>query len=247
MLSALPIKALGAGAQEKQERSGGDHAGRWSTSAFFAAEPVVDAVLAHPFVEGLAKGTLEKDVFLWYLAQNAPYLESYALSFEALGKRLPEADRALARRWIEETLATLAWTKDLYGRLAGHPLEASPWREASPTLRLYADFEAVAAARGDPAVAMAALLPCFTMYQHVGRHVARIRVLEGNPYAEWVSGYGTPEYDETVALAVGLADRLASEASPEIRGRMTKAYLTSCRLEWMLWSAAMKKESWPLQ
>ena len=84
---------------------------------------------------------------------------------------------------------------------------------------------------GSPAVGMAALLPCFWVYGVVGKGIAKIRRLENNPYAEWVSAYGSAEYEKNVASAVGLADRLAAKASDEERRKATEAFLEGCRLE----------------
>lgn len=213
----------------------------WSTGAFAAAKPITDATVAHPFIEQMAKGTLKREIFLWYVAQNVYYLENYAEAFRMLQAKLPEDEKHLADRWISETYSIHAWTKAYYKRLTGHAYEESPYRApAAETIR-YARFESRAARSEHPAIAMAALLPCFTVYQLVGRRAASIRTLEGNPYAEWVGAYGDGQ-DETTVLAVGLADRLAAQVPEAVRSKMTERYLEGCRLEKALWDAAMAAE-----
>lgn len=55
-------------------------AASWSAEAFERARPIERAVIDHPFLKALADGTIEKDKILWYLAQNAGYLNNYAAS-----------------------------------------------------------------------------------------------------------------------------------------------------------------------
>ena len=65
----------------------------WSDSADVAAD-----VLAHPFVRGIGDGSLSKEAFAGYLAQDAFFLESFAQAYAL----------ALARSTDTSTLLTLA-------------------------------------------------------------------------------------------------------------------------------------------
>lgn len=213
-------------------------AGTWSAEAFRASDAEIARLAQDPVIAGLAKGTLPKDQFLWYVAQNVTYLEHYAESFRILKAELPEEDRDLADRWIRETEETRTWTLDYYRRLSGHDWADSPWREPDDVVLDYAAHERRNVERG-AAYGMAAMLPCFTMYEVIGWNVARIRVLEGNPYAEWVGAYGTPEYSETVRLAVDLADRLAAALPDDAhRVELTELYVDACVCECLLWETA---------
>ena len=84
----------------------------------------------------------------------------------------------------------------------------------------------------------------FVKHETVGKMIAA-NVAPGNPYQAWLGAYGDPAYSETVKKAVGLADRLAARETAENRARMTENYLTSCRLEWILWDAAWRLKGWP--
>lgn len=39
---------------------------------------------------------------------------------------------------------------------------------------------------------------------------------------------------------------LAAATTPAVRSRMTEAYVTATRMEWMFWDSAWKKEGWPV-
>src|SRR5882757_709492 len=85
----------------------------WSDSADVAA-----AVLAHPFVRGISDGSLPRELFAGYIAQDAFFLESFARAYAL----------ALARSSDTATLLTLA---DLLGgvrqELALHASYAGSW------------------------------------------------------------------------------------------------------------------------
>lgn len=204
---------------------------RWSEEAIRLGRPIAEPLVDHPFVRGMADGTLPKAAALRYLSQNLPYLENYAACFEKLEQRLKSPkDRALARRWIDETRATADWTTQLWQRIADAP--SGPKLPIAPAagVQRYMLLERSAVEDPSPAVAMAALLPCFWVYDVVGRSIAAHRKLDGNPYAEWAA-YGSPEYGETVAAAIDLQDRLADSENDAVRQRALDVFLEACRME----------------
>ena len=228
-LSIVPTLALGKGTRPTDENI---------RALLAAGEEETAAVLEEPFVREVAAGTLSKDAFAWYFAQNLHYLDDYALSFDRFGDRLEGDDRALCRRWAEETRAMKPWTEGLFTKIVGGKPEESPFYVLRPTTAAYMRHERESAEHAPLLAGFAALLPCFTVYERMGTTIASTRKLVGNPYAEWLSAYGDPAYSETVDLAVNLAARLGSEASPEEWKRARTAYRTSCGFERRLFEAA---------
>ena len=49
------------------------------------------AILAHPFLTGLADGTLPEESFAFYVIQDALYLRDYARALAAVASRAPTA------------------------------------------------------------------------------------------------------------------------------------------------------------
>lgn len=207
-----------------------------------AGEEETAAVLREPFVTEVAAGTLSKDAFAWYFAQNLHYLDNYALSFERFGERLDGEDRALCRRWAEETRGMMPWTEGLYTKIVGGKTEESPFHALRPTTAAYMRHELESAEHAPLLAGFAALLPCFTVYERMGTTIARTRKLEGNPYVEWLAAYGDPAYSETVALALNFAARLGRNATPEEWKLAKTAYRTSCGFERRLFRAAYTLE-----
>ena len=217
----------------------------WREEAARAAQSVVDAMVKHPFTQGLIDGTLPKDAFLFYQAENVRYLECYAKTLRRLADRLPtEADKAQMIRWSEDTVGAEGWARDTYREFKGREFDESI--EIAPAAQLYAGWEAQAVAFESLPVAVAAILPCFWVYGEIGRYIAEHVKKEKNPYAGWLAGYGDPAYAETVDRAMAIGDNLARELDDDARALMTRAFVKSVRMEWMMWDAAFKKEGWPV-
>lgn len=216
---------------------------RWQDEAAGAAAPIAAACVNHPFVRGLADGSLSEERFLYYLGQNIHYLVNYRRALSALAKRLKNpAHRRQFEAWAEETAATEHYTRDCFIRANPKQPDVLP---ISPTTQLYMGWEAQAASFLPVHEAVGAMLPCFWSYGEVGRFVARTKKTEDNPYAEWIAGYGDPAYAGTVDRAMGIGSKIAETLKTEERLAMTAAFLRSNRLEWMFWDAAWRLEAWP--
>ena len=232
-LSIAPTLALGKGTRPTDPKI---------AELLAAGETETEAVLEEPFVKEVAAGTLAKDAFAWYFAQNLHYLDNYALAFDRFGERLAGENQALCRRWAEETRGMMPWTAGLFTKIVGGKPEKSPFHALRPTTAAYMRHELESAERAPLLVGFAALLPCFTVYERMGMTIARTRKLEGNPYAEWLAAYGDPAYSETVATALGLAERLGRNASADEWNLARTAYRTSCAFERRLFRAAYTLE-----
>ncbi|HSR41328.1 MAG TPA: thiaminase II, partial [Longimicrobiales bacterium] len=126
-----------------------------------AALPIWEAQLEHPFVKGIADGSLEEERFRRWVLQDYRYLEEFARIF---AWAVAKADRLESMGWYAAVLdLTLNTEMDLHRGYAARfgltpeDLEAEPmW----PTTRAYTDFLVRTSADGDLLDLLAALLPC---------------------------------------------------------------------------------------
>ena len=244
-----PCSVLASPAMTSAEAAGQPdfiNADGWSGTAWNAALPVFKKILEHPFVRGLADGTLPQDVFAFYIRQDALYLESYARTMSLIAASLPrQKQRDLMTGFIKDTLAAERYMHELYRGLNEKVLPPSP-TNPSPTCQLYMSYEARLAATAPVEVACAVILPCFTVYQQVGAHLLDFRTKKANPYDAWIDSYADPAFDKATRAAVAMCDELAAATTPAVRSQMTEAYVTATRMEWMFWDSAWKKECWPV-
>ena len=100
------------------------------------------------------------------------------------------------------------------------------------------------------AVGAAAALPCFWIYAEVGRALAAsaAQVLAADPnhpYAQWVTTYDAPEFQESASRARELVDEAAAHAGERERAAMATAFTVATRFELLFWDTALNPQPWP--
>ena len=187
----------------------------WTANADLAAE-----ALAHPFVAGIGDGTLPRERFAGYVAQDAFFLESFARAY-ALGVA-HSPDRATLDAFAD----LLAGVREELRLHAGY---AARWGidlagvEPLPATTAYTDFLLATASLGGVGATCAAMTPCMRLYAHLGRSLSAERA---GDYAEWVTTYADPAFEELAAGLERLLDRHAADV-PAVR----TAYRRAMRLE----------------
>lgn len=71
---------------------------KWSEEAWKKAEHIYHDILTLPFVKELTAGTLSMERFLFYIRQDAIYIENYSRVLAHIASRLPRKD------WLEDFL-----------------------------------------------------------------------------------------------------------------------------------------------
>ncbi|MFE0022118.1 thiaminase II [Amycolatopsis sp. NPDC059021] len=205
------------------------------------------AILAHPFNEELAAGTLAKDRFQFYLAQDARYLIGFGRALAVAAARAPEPDDVafFAGAAREAVVVERALHEGYFERFGLGEADLAAI-ETSPTCLAYTSFLlATAQSDGYPEL-LAALLPCFWIYQYVGSDILR-RLPDGadNPYRAWIDTYADEDFEAAVRTCRDAVDRAAASADEATRARMLAAFTRACEYEWLFWDSAYRQEPWP--
>lgn len=135
--------------------------------------------------------------------------------------------------------------------LAGGVLPASDSTpEHSQACLGYVSYLTATAATESYAVAAAAVLPCFWIYGEVGRKLAAsaaevLAADPSHPYAQWVTTYDAPEFQESVETARRLVDVAAAATTSAQREAMARAFVIATRYEFMFWDTALNPQPWP--
>ena len=191
--------------------------GSWSTGAWDASAGVRARVDASGFVRRLGDGSLSRDVFLRYLAQDALYLGEYSRVLARASALAPTAEEQAF--WARSAHAAIVEERRLHDSRVGAAASNPEPQTVAYTNHLHAS----AASYGE---LVAALLPCFWLYTDLGTRLAPQRH-DGHPYDDWLALYGDPAFAEATARAIEIADAAAHEAGPRERARMDAAFARS--------------------
>lgn len=214
----------------------------FSQELWKAIEGPYGKILEHPFIQELIEGELSKEVFSFYIGQDALYLKEFGKALSLLGARSERSEHLLQfARFAEGGIVVEQELHEHFFQKFG----VEEPGEASPTCRNYTGFLLSTCALKDRAEGMAAVLPCFWIYREVGRYIHE-RSTPDNPYKEWIETYVSEEFDELVRKAIGILDELAESSSRDLRERMKAAFIQGTRYEWMFWDSAYRLETWPV-
>lgn len=200
-------------------------AGPWTAALWAAGGETWHQILDLPFVRALGDGTLDEDLFAFYLDQDALYLRDYSRALATLSARADTAEAQV--HWAAGAHEAIAAESQLHeGWLANRARLGGP----SPITMGYTNFLRASAAGDDYVVGAAAILPCYWLYEEVGAVLSSQNHAD-HPYAEWLSMYGGEEFAAEVARSLAEVERAFEAASPAQRVRAARAYLSACVYE----------------
>lgn len=213
----------------------------WSKTAWDRSQSIYDQILTMPFIRDLKDGTLETEKFRFYITQDALYLENFARTLSLIAARAHQKVHVL--EFIRFAEGAIVVESALHKNYL-HELGATEKPGIAPSCHHYNSFLASTAALAPVEVAMAAVLPCFWLYQKVGVHIYTHQAKDSNRYQNWINTYAGNDFEVLVNKAIAACDAVASACTPEQQEKMTNAFLTACRLEWMFWDSAWRLEKW---
>ena len=214
---------------------------KWSEEVWELAAPTYGKIIEHPFITELSAGSLPQEKFRFYLRQDALYLENYARILSHIASRLP--DKGHVTSFINFASAGIVVEKELHASCLGG--EIPPVSEISPSCLLYSSvLQSFATAPVE--VEAAAILPCFWVYNRVGKEILSMQTGDGNPYSRWIGTYADEGFTASTLRAVEICDALAHGTGKATRERMTDAFLLCTKMEWMFWDSAWEMEKWKI-
>ncbi len=193
----------------------------WAGAAWEEAAGVRAEVDACAFVVGLRDGTLPRETFRRYLAQDALYLESFARMLARASALAPSpAEQVFWARCVESAVLEERRLHEAH----------ADWAEVAPAEQTRAYTNHLHASSDTYGELVAALLPCFRLYTDLGDRFSAHRH-DGHPYDDWLKTYADPDFAEATRVAEAFADAAARDAGPSLRERMRVAYARSMEHE----------------
>lgn len=195
-----------------------------------ANEDLANRCLVHPFVTGIADGSLPREAFTHYVAQDAFFLDAFARAY-ALG--LAKAPDVNTMRTFKALLDGVMEEQHLHAGYAERwGVDLAP--EPTPATRAYTDFLLAVAALEPVGHVCAAMTPCMRLYAWLGRQLAPDADRD-SPYVEWVDTYAADGFDDLAATLEQLLDRLGGDLDT-----IAAHYRTAMRLEAEFFDSALR-------
>jgi len=195
-----------------------------SNQLWEANQDIAQACLLHPFVQGIAYGTLPSAKFAYYVGQDAFFLEAFARAYSVAAAKAPDWEAFM-------TFHDLA--AGVLQELRLHEGYATKWgvdlRSVQPgaTTRHYTDFLLATAWGGDVGLIATAMSPCMRLYAFLGEKLAEDGIGE-HQYIDWIRTYSSSDFLSLVQQLESLVDRFATASTP---AHSTYRYAMLCEQE----------------
>ncbi len=221
----------------------------FSDRLFNTVQPVWNACLDHPFVQGIANGTLAQDKFRHYLKQDYVYLIEYCRIFAVGAAKSPDLDTmGLFSSLLQGTLQI---EMDLHRAYAAEfgisPAELEQTRP-SAALTGYTSYMLNVAQAGGVENAAAAVLACAWSYNYIGQQLAEKHPesLQHPFYGKWVQMYSSPEFTTLAERCIALVNRLTAGKPERELQALEDIVVKTSYFEHLFWDMADKLEMWPV-
>ncbi len=197
----------------------------------------------HPFVQGIADGTLPLDAFKHYLQQDYLFLIHFARAYALAAYKAGSIE--------EMRLAVKAVSGTLETEMALHLNYCAEWGltetdvinqpEARANMA-YTRYVLERGMAGDILDLYTALSPCAVGYAEIGQRLMYDPATkkEGNPYWSWIETYSSEAFRESAVQQVAFLDQLAETRFNEKRlSSLQKVFKEATVLEIGFWQMGL--------
>jgi len=213
---------------------------RFTASLWLEIGDIVHQLVRHPFIRELSEGSLHKTRFDHYVQQDCLYLVDYTRAVSLIAAKSRNTERILQFLQIAEYSIEVE-LKRHRDYMASHAIP--PAERKSPSCFAYTNFLLSVAALENIEVAMAAILPCFSVYEKVAEYIYA-NATESNPYRDWIDVYAGEEFKQATEEALEITDELAARTGETAREKMKEVFVLATKMEYLFWDSAYRKEQW---
>lgn len=215
-----------------------------------ATSDLISVTEKHPFLVAMVDGSLDLEKFRYYVVQDALYLTDFAYCLRKLGSN-KDISAADAMRLKEFATGAEEAEMDLHRSFFKKWDIDATGAESMPNTLLYTSYMIRIVETRCHAEGLAALLPCFWVYMHVGQCMLKLREELGDKVSRleqfdaWIDMYGGEDFEKEVRDYIAMCDAAVENADEATVEKMQEHFFMSCKLEHMFWDQAQELMRWP--
>jgi thiaminase (transcriptional activator TenA) len=216
----------------------------FSEELFCRIDGIYRHILAHPFLQGLADGTLSEAAFRFYAIQDALYLRDYARGLSLLSAKSPTDEAAIM--FSEHAKNAIVVERALHGSFFAHwqlspqAVYATPM---APNNVPYTSYLLRVAYERPFHEGLGAFLACYWIYWEVGKELEH----RGSPvalYQRWIDTYAGDAFASVVKQVLALTNQVAETLTAEEKARTAEHFVITARCEYMFWDMGYREQTW---
>jgi thiaminase/transcriptional activator TenA len=211
-----------------------------------SVEGIYADILAHPFLKGLADGSLDEEAFRFYVIQDSHYLRDYARGLAILGSKADSDDSLVM--FCDHAREAVVVERALHEGFYAHwnLSEEEVWStEVAPNCLLYTSYLMRVALERPYHEGLAAFLPCYWIYLEVGRELLKTQP-SNELYQKWIATYADDHFAGVVEQVKDATNLVAAKLTDEQREAMKRHFVLTSKFEYMFWDMGHQRQQWPV-
>ena len=170
---------------------------------------LAERCLAHPFILGLADGSLAQTTFTHYIAQDYFFLDAFARAYSIAAAKSPSAQSFSKLHHLASGVLSELELHQSYAQSLNIELQTI---QPSTSTRQYVDFLLSTAWSQSMGITVAAMAPCMRLYAYLGKSLAK-QGLSAKTYYEWVETYSSQDFEDLAQSLESLIDEFSTDSS----------------------------------
>lgn len=166
-------------------------------------QDLAQACVEHPFVQGIATGTLDRAKFAYYVGQDAFFLEAFARAYSIAAAKAMDWDGFNTFHMLADGVLEELKLHEGYAAKWGVNLQNV---EPGAATRRYTDFLLATAWGSDVSSITVAMAPCMRLYAFLGQQLATDGI-PNHHYADWIRTYSHSDFEELAQKLERLIER----------------------------------------
>jgi len=205
-----------------------------------AADSVWQAMLAHPFLKGLADGSLPRETFDFWAQQDYVFVREARRFFAVLLAKAPESIQPAMTQTLTALENELKLFQD-YAREQGFSLDVTP----TPVCHAYICFLLASAYGEEFPGAFTVLYGAEKAYLDSWLSVKN-QVKGMTPYQRFIDNWTSPGFQDYVRWLGENVNRFAERRPEGELHHFEGLYTLTARYEYLFWEMVYRKQTWPL-
>lgn len=192
----------------------------------------------HPFVKGIADGSLDKNKFKHYIIQDTLYLKDYARAF-LIGAA--KANDMETMSFLATSGCNMVNSQDDVNKRYMRKMELTLEEIYNTPLSLdnlsYVSYMTQVAYDGGSAEALAAVMPCALSYEAIAKHMIENnpKCIEDSFYGDFISNYARQSFHENNERMVLLINNLSKDYDESRKEKLIEIFVRSSEYEMLFW------------
>ena len=214
-----------------------------------AADPILQAIYDHPFVQGIGDGHVDDAALKFYVEQDFQYLSEFIKIYASIIPLLKDReDMRFFAENIDFILNSEIHPHHVFCDIAGVEYESLQHATPSPKAYLYQSHMYRAVQSGKLINIICELLPCPWTYNEIAKQITALgKNTDTNQFKSWIDFYmddGEASDGDLTRRLFNMVDDLATNLSEDDLNEAKQYFLKSTELEWEFWQQAFYQEGW---